>query len=40
MKKRLLEEQVVSSLREVEADIPVKRELCRKHGLNEALREK
>lgn len=35
MKKRFSEEQVIGFLREAEAGLPVK-ELCRKHGFNEA----
>lgn len=35
MKKRFPEEQIIGSLCEVEADVPVK-ELCRRHGFSDA----
>ncbi|MQM38654.1 IS3 family transposase [wastewater metagenome] len=35
MKKRYSEEQIIGSLKEAEAGVPVK-ELCRRHGFSEA----
>ena len=35
MKKRFSEEQIIGSLKEAEAGIPVK-ELCRKYGFSDA----
>lgn len=35
MKKRFTEEQIIGSLREVDAGVPIK-EVCRKHGFSKA----
>lgn len=35
MKKRFPEEQIIGSLREAEAGMPIK-DLCRQHGFSEA----